>query len=165
VRRRFTAEEAKSSLKQRFLQRIDVTRGCWVWTGSTVATNPRHPRYRYGTIRAAHQASWTYAHRAAYEMFIGPIPDGMTVDHICFNPLCVNPAHLQLLTRSENSARKGFLNGHGTFALACETRDTCKHGHPWPAKFRRTPKGVPYCLECVRLQQRARAQRLKEASK
>lgn len=86
---------------------------CWVWTGPTYdPTNGKTTNYRLsrthfpspifggGGVRA------TTAHRVSYELFVGPIPKGMTVDHICFNSLCVNPWHLQLLTRQENSARK-----------------------------------------------------------
>lgn len=86
---------------------------CWPWTGSLVnscAGRTCRPML-YGRIRAfdpldAEEARGTFAHRAVYLLFKGPIPAGMTVDHICFNPSCCNPAHLQLLTLGENSARK-----------------------------------------------------------
>jgi hypothetical protein len=58
------------------------------------------------------------AHRLAYEQAYGPIPDGMTVDHLCFNPPCMNPQHLRLLTRVENSENQ---------RSAYKTH--CKHGH------------------------------------
>lgn len=85
---------------------------CWPWTGPTLQM-PRSPniRHSYGKIRAfdpldSRVGRTTYAHRVTYMMSKGPIPKGMTVDHICFNPNCCNPAHLQLLTLSENAARK-----------------------------------------------------------
>lgn len=84
---------------------------CWPWVGPTWAPNPRCARIRYARIHAfdplnATKKRSTLVHRVVYLLNRGPIPDGMTVDHICFNTLCCNPAHLQLLTRSANSARK-----------------------------------------------------------
>jgi hypothetical protein len=45
------------------------------------------------------------AHRVAYEALVGPIPDGMTIDHLCRNKRCLNPAHMELVTRGENTRR------------------------------------------------------------
>jgi hypothetical protein len=71
--------------------------GCWKWQRSGSPEG-------YGqTTLGGRQMG---AHRASYLVYVGPIPDGMTVDHTCFNPSCVNPAHLRLLTRQENARAK-----------------------------------------------------------
>jgi hypothetical protein len=70
--------------------------GCWIWLGATAGRG-----YGYMTVNSKN----IYAHRFSYEYFIGPIPDGMTVDHQCNNPYCVNPGHLHLLTAVENLQR------------------------------------------------------------
>lgn len=94
-----------------FWQKVDRSNpeGCWPWTGYTWPTNKNHPEYllpRYSKGGHFGEKPTTYAYRVAYILGNGPIPEGMTVDHICFNPLCCNPAHLQILTRGANAARK-----------------------------------------------------------
>lgn len=77
---------------------------CWTWLG---ATNDRgYPRWGYGPSGAQVNV---YAHRFSYETLIGPIPDGLTVDHLCRNIVCVNPAHMELVTKSENTRRRWDL--------------------------------------------------------
>jgi len=92
-------------------------------------------------------------HVFAYKFFVGPIPDGMTVDHICFNTACWRPDHLQLLTRSENAKRCRR-------AMAAR----CKRGHPYTdARI----KGKRACLVCrrewARVWQREDRKRKREA--
>jgi hypothetical protein len=85
---------------------------CWLWTGTTMDPSAgRAKDYRLPVISAfdpldASTARKTTAYRVVFMLYKGPIPEGMTVDHICWNPLCCNPDHLQLLTVAENSARK-----------------------------------------------------------
>lgn len=84
---------------RRFITKVkqDSRTGCWVWTA--------HKDYKgYGQFRL--WGGVRRAPRAAYAIFRGPIPDGATVNHVdrCRNPECVNPAHLELLGHSENTA-------------------------------------------------------------
>lgn len=87
--------------------------GCWLWEGYVT-------RQGYGiTSRAAR------AHRVIYEAIVGPIPEGMQLDHKCRVRCCVNPAHLEPVTARENS-----LRGIGPAAQNYK-KDMCKHGHPF----------------------------------
>lgn len=70
--------------------------GCWVWTAH--GNNRGYGRFRVGGRQA-------YAHRVAYELRNGPIPPGLTIDHLCRNKMCVNPAHLEPVTLRENALR------------------------------------------------------------
>ena len=70
--------------------------GCWLWTGAVA--NQNKP---YGRIYA--QGGNKSAHRVSYEMFVGPIPDGLLVLHKCDMPSCVNPGHLFVGTDLDNA--------------------------------------------------------------
>lgn len=86
--------------RQRIVSRVDIDpeTGCWVHrlTGD---------RQGYGRITYRGQA-WK-VHRLAYTAFVGPIPDGLVIDHLCRNTRCANPAHLEPVTNAEN-VRRGF---------------------------------------------------------
>ena len=83
---------------------IDRLTGCWFWKGRFSNA--------YGVLNISHKKS-IKAHRLSYELFKGAIPVGMTIDHLCQNPSCVNPDHLEVVTQSENT-----LRGNGVRALA-----------------------------------------------
>lgn len=72
-------------------------RGCWLWVGSTV-------RGGYGQFRLDASAR-IHAHRYAYELMVGQIPDGYEIDHLCRVRACVNPTHLEAVTLRENRQR------------------------------------------------------------
>ncbi len=87
---------------------------CWQWTASLACEG-------YGRLSVGGRRF--FAHRLAYEHFVSAIPKGLQVDHLCRNRGCVNPQHLEVVTRIENVMR-------GESPLARNARKThCKHGH------------------------------------
>jgi hypothetical protein len=94
-----TPTEIKERNKKRFLEKVkrNPKTGCWIWQA---ATNEKG----YGQFRL--KGKIKKAHRASYEIFVGPIPRGKTVDHNCRNIICVNPKHLELVTLHENVMRE-----------------------------------------------------------
>lgn len=119
---------------------VDAESGCWVWiTGNG----------DYGRIRVG--AEVKIAHRVAYELFVGPIPAGMQIDHLCRNRSCVNPSHLEPVTNRENT-----LRGVG-FAAVNASKTECDHGHDYtPENTYVTPDGSRQCRECRRAFDRKR---------
>lgn len=87
----------KRLLELRLLKRLDRSGPCWIWTGCLYPTG-------YGLFvgndRLPHRA-----HRIAYELWKGPIPAGLVIDHLCCNRACCNPAHLEAVTQRENVLR------------------------------------------------------------
>lgn len=125
--------------------RVDAD-GCWTWTAATQSRG-------YGSVGLADGTGKTaLAHRVAYEHAVGPIPDGMTIDHLCRNRKCVNPDHLEVVTRPENIRR-------GTdHYLATNPNYPCGHARtPENTQEKRTKRGHMnrYCRECNRAAQRA----------
>ena len=93
VRRKMTWMPWEQRLLASFATPSD---GCWVWAGSITSEG-------YGSF---YRGKNLKAHRVVYEFLVGPIPDGLTIDHLCRNKPCVNPAHLEVVTRAENIARR-----------------------------------------------------------
>lgn len=104
---------------------------CLLWPGRLSAQG--YSRMKRGT-------KGVFGHRVAYEMFRGPIPEGLTIDHVCRARACVNPWHLDAVTIQENLRRKMLLVV------------SCKRGHPFTADnvwFNKT-EGKRVCRECQR---------------
>lgn len=122
---------------ERFWPKVRMTHTCWVWTASTRDGE-------YGQFRDDDQAK-VFAHRWAYEWFVGPIPAGLTIDHLCRNPRCVNPAHLEPVTSKINTLR-------GNTLAAVNARLTaCRRGHPFDAANTHVnARGSRVCLACNR---------------
>lgn len=123
---------------EKFMRRV-VRHGepaCWDWNGC-------HNSRGYGiTYRNGKQV---LAHRAVYEMERGPIPHGLTIDHLCRNKGCVNPAHMEPVTQAENNRRGKAAITH------------CPSGHAYtPKNFGR--KGINktrFCRACKQARDRA----------
>jgi hypothetical protein len=88
------------TIDQDFEGRVERTRGCWPWCG--YITPQGYGRYNR-TIGGKRRA--IQAHRLVYETEVGPIPEGMSLDHLCQNKWCVNPHHMEVVTRGENVSR------------------------------------------------------------
>lgn len=109
---------------------------CWEWTG---ATNSRG----YGSCASGRKGKTMLAHRRAYEIVVGPIPEGLTIDHLCRNKVCVNTDHMEPVTGPENTRRALALISH------------CKQGHPFEGDNlrvvqRRTGHLHRVCVTCQR---------------
>jgi hypothetical protein len=79
--------------RERFDAKINASGDCHIWTGARSDVG-------YGQIRI--KGKLYYAHRLAYELERGPIPDGMVIDHMCHNRACVNPEHIQAVSHKQN---------------------------------------------------------------
>ena len=106
------------SIEERFHTKyVKTMDGCWEWTGPTYGG--------YGRLAVGH--AYERAHRVSYALAIGPIPDGLEIDHLCRNRACVNPDHLEAVEHREN-----VLRGEGPAARhAVQTE--CHRGHPFDA--------------------------------
>lgn len=141
---------ARRTPEQRFWAKVHKTDLCWIWIG-TIARG-------YGQFWDGQRV--VGAHRFAYELLVDSIPGGLQLDHLCRNRRCVNPAHLEPVTRREN-----ILRGAGVTARnAAKTH--CVNGHELtPANTYIRPGARPgrECLTCNRAIWRERDQRRKAA--
>lgn len=135
---------------------IDPETGCLNWTASTTNGGYGHMFVPgRGMVRT---------HRLMWELFAGPIPDGMELDHLCRNPRCANVAHLEAVSHRENVLR-------GTSPSAAHARTThCPTGHPYDEANTIIGKlshgrGVGrWCRECKRARERRRYRARKQAT-
>lgn len=119
------------SAAERFWAKVDggdVTT-CWVW-GATTSNG-------YGKFRG--EAGLVNAHKWAYEAMIGPVPDGLHLDHLCRVRACVNPWHLDPVTPLVNVRRSPITHGNETH---------CPEGHPYAGENLRRYAGRRYCRTC-----------------
>jgi hypothetical protein len=128
---------AEQKLRTKF---VVSEHGCWIWQDKLDIGG-------YGRLRGR------LAHRVVYETFVGPIPSGLVLDHLCRDTSCVNPAHLEPVTPAENTRRHFTRQTH------------CLRGHEYtPANTRLTKTGCRVCRKCATAsERRARAQERERA--
>lgn len=120
------------TMKQRFWEKVDKTDGCWEWKACI-------HRSGYGQFSVNRKKK--AAHRVAYEMIIGEIPEGLELDHLCRNRSCVNPAHLEPVTHKENMQRSEQA-----------TKTHCVRGHAFDADNTQVRNnGKRRCLACRKI--------------
>lgn len=137
------------TLEDRLMQFVspEPTSGCWLWTGCVTPKG-------YGQFWLGAKA---WAHRVAFELFRGPIPQGMQIDHKCRVRCCVNPEHLEPVTLQENVSR-GNVGWRAS-------EEVCGNGHIYGAAPLRAKDGSRMCRECRAVynstqRQKKRGQRL-----
>lgn len=129
----------------RFCSKItrDEFTGCWEWAGP-----PNKKGYVSFSVRlSARNWSHTTAHSAAYVFMVGPLPDGLQVDHRCENTGCVNPEHLALLTNRENTMKS---RGPEKAGQHNKVKTHCLRGHEYtPENTYVSPsRGTRSCVTC-----------------
>jgi hypothetical protein len=135
--------QERKSLRQRFEEKYipEPNSGCWLWMAALTPAG-------YGMIGrpGGRGQNPLMAHRASWELHRGPIPEGLHIDHLCRNPACVNPDHLEPVTQREN-----LLRGVGISALNSQ-KTHCVNGHEFTAEntyiFPRD--GTRQCRACRR---------------
>jgi hypothetical protein len=141
---------------ERFMEKVRKTDSCWLWAGHETADG-----YGKFSWNRGYQVITRHVHRVAYELFVGPIPKGLTIDHLCRNKLCVNPDHLEAVTNREN-----ILRSDGITAVHARKK-TCIHGHPlegYNLIIRQMPNGglMRQCRECGHIRTKKYEQKKKQ---
>lgn len=124
-----------TEVEERFWAKVDAEGICWEWTA---ARNNKG----YGVF-AVHRKNGL-AHRFAYQTLVGPVSDGLELDHLCRNKTCVNPDHLEPVTCRVNNLRAGGVSGLNSRKTHCpqghaydrangrrRTCSTCRREYQW----------------------------------
>jgi len=124
---------------ERFWAKVnkDGPNGCWVWTAAKTSLG-------YGEFwpGGSHGRAGVYSHRFSYQLMVGPIPNGLQLDHLCRNPSCCNPCHLQPVTQAENMRR-------GNAGSNMRVKTHCPHGHEYTSQNTRVYRGRRFCKACA----------------
>lgn len=128
-----------SRTAQRFFDKVAITDDCWLWQA--------HKNVKgYGQFWMGSERGLGLAHRYVYALCVEAIPACLQIDHLCRQPACVNPDHLELVDSRENTMR-----GQNQAAVYA-ARTLCDYGHPLDGMDR----GKRRCLTCHRERERAR---------
>lgn len=137
---------ATGTIEERFWSKVspEPNTGCWLWAGDTNG--------KYGSMGICENGKMhrVYAHRLSYELYIGPIPDGLQIDHKCRMKFCVNPDHLRPVTVLQNIMHTPpGIRGNN------QIKTHCKRGHPFTGtNLRFDPIGRAVCRECANMHSR-----------
>ena len=143
------------SPQERFWRKVNILseHECWIYGGSQHWTG-------YGVFWF--EGKNESAHRYAYESSFGPVPDGLVLDHLCRNRMCVNPWHLEPVTQAENKLR-------GVSPVTINAAKThCSRGHEFSPENTRhgigpTGRAFRQCVTCVRKRDRDNKRRIRNA--
>lgn len=129
-------------IENRFWSKVQPTGFCWEWVGGK-------SRKGYGMIgvpKGDGTTDWTKvsAHRYAYEQLVGAISPGLVLDHLCRNPSCVNPDHLEPVTVAENTMRSPLPSARTILKRYCDK------GHPLSGENVRRTARQRTCIACAR---------------
>lgn len=137
-------------LSERFWSKVNRAEpdACWLWESATNQNG-------YGTFSmGGREGRPEFAHRVAWMLCMGPIPEGLVLDHLCRVPGCVNPSHLEPVTHRENCARGVAAEVNAARQLSITH---CPQGHPYDdANTYRHPQGCRKCRACAAEQARAK---------
>lgn len=142
--RRTRTLPSAATFEERFWSKVQKGPNCWEWLGAKARGGYGHISCRDGERRR-----YLQAHRVSYEMHHGTkIPEGLTIDHLCVNPGCVNPDHLEVVTMRENVMRN---RSHWTINAK---KTHCLRGHPLAGENLRLRPGkygtYRSCRQCDR---------------
>lgn len=147
----------RTSLPDRFWRRVDRSGprdDCWIWRGPLSKSG-------YGFVwvpTTPGKGTTLRAHRVAYELNVGPIPEGLVIDHLCRNTRCVNPLHLRACTHHEN-----VVEAPGSLAPAALNAKLthCRRGHEFTPENTEVWNRRRVCLKCKRMRDREGQRRRK----
>lgn len=134
-----TGRPKQKTTEERFWEKVNKTGSCWGWNAGVYENG-------YGVFHAR-KGEAGLAHRYSYELHKGEIPDGLQIDHLCRNRICVNPDHLEAVTMEENLRR-----GLG-YRIRNGMDDSCVHGHKYTPENTYINPNNPNdfrCRECRR---------------
>lgn len=133
----------KKTALERFEENLCYMGDCIAWAGDS--------KIGYGVLKINHgkKQKRMMAHKFSWELVNGKVPDGLELDHLCRNPICVNPAHLEPVTHAENIRRWASFITH------------CPNGHEYnESNTRITPIGHKICRVCHREREKYRRKRV-----
>jgi hypothetical protein len=138
----------KTPVIDRFLAKVspDPNSGCWLWMASC-------NQWGYGHFKLT-KTKPIGAHVFAYRHYVGPIPEGLELDHLCRVRCCCNPRHLEAVTHQENCARgvsdESMRKTQAEYAKIKKLKTHCKRGHEYATHAVISPKnGVRTCRTCA----------------